>query len=243
MARYRGRLPIDKAYPGVQVSLYDTTNRRIDVTVTDMNGRFEFEDLPMGNYEARFFGRGFGPDDYMDIAVVDYFGIPGITEIVIDEEPNANNWYNEAVNWRLNVDEEDYNVRYRIVDRDIDGHNPPWVDWTPGTKTIDEQGRWTIEVESRSKSESSTIHRSSVQVNIELEDPVWLNWDAPPFEIIGGFGGIRIAWDTTNLSSFSGDEQIFVRRSDVRVDDVTDEEDFNTKTSRFGSIGFPGSDS
>jgi hypothetical protein len=69
MPSYRGRLPKDRPYQGIEVVVYNNSNIRVDVDVTDESGEFYFENLNSGNYQLRFFGGNYTEEDWQDIIV------------------------------------------------------------------------------------------------------------------------------------------------------------------------------
>jgi hypothetical protein len=107
--RFRGRLPQEPGRPfqGVQAVLYDTSNQKVDVSVSNESGIYEFLNVPEGNYEVRFFGRNYGPEDYVSIVIVTNFGYIDGQAISIRtvQDPNEAEWFNEEVEWYLEFEE------------------------------------------------------------------------------------------------------------------------------------------
>lgn len=100
MGRFRGRLTRERPYQGVQCVLYTPQNVKVDVDVTSAEGYYLFEDVPEGNYEVRFFGRGYTSEDWISITIVENFGASeaSFLEILTNDEPNENGWHNSNVN-------------------------------------------------------------------------------------------------------------------------------------------------
>lgn len=100
MGRFRGRLTRERPYQGVQCVLYTPENVKVDIDVTDEQGYYLFDGVPEGNYEVRFFGRGYTAEDWISITIVENFGVTdGIyLEILTDDEPNENGWFNDTIN-------------------------------------------------------------------------------------------------------------------------------------------------
>lgn len=71
MAEYKARLTTLRPYQGVEAVLYTLEGTRVDVDVTDERGLYHFKDIPSGQYEVRFFGRGYSEEDYITISVFD----------------------------------------------------------------------------------------------------------------------------------------------------------------------------
>lgn len=116
MGRFRGRLTRERPYQGVQCVLYTPESEKIDIDVTDEKGYYLFDDVPEGNYEVRFFGRGYTDEDWLSVTIVDNFGVPDVGTLTINtvQEPNENNWFNEIVEWSLGFDVETYIAEYKV---------------------------------------------------------------------------------------------------------------------------------
>jgi len=70
MARYRGKL-FDLVLPikGIQVAVYSLTGAKVDTTITDAYGFYQFNDLPTGTYDLRFYGGGYTSNYWITISV------------------------------------------------------------------------------------------------------------------------------------------------------------------------------
>lgn len=81
MPIYRGKLTdTTKLLSGVQVVAYNASNKnKVDTVISDQFGFYQFNDIPVGHYELRFFGGGYGKQDWLTISVaandsnVEYF--------------------------------------------------------------------------------------------------------------------------------------------------------------------------
>lgn len=93
MGKFRGRLTRETPYNGVQCVLYTPENEKVDIDVTDEKGYYFFEGIPEGNYEVRFFGRGYTAEDWISITIVENFGVAEVGSLFIRStpEPNQNN--------------------------------------------------------------------------------------------------------------------------------------------------------
>lgn len=116
MGIFRGKLDSNKPILGVQCAVYTIdTEERLDVTIADDNGYYFFKDLPDGNYQVRFYGRGYTNDDWVTITVLDGVNAnSNFIEIVLDQEPNRNNWFNEVIGWTLQYDSEEFDAQFKI---------------------------------------------------------------------------------------------------------------------------------
>jgi hypothetical protein len=59
----------NKTIPGVQVRVYDSNNNKIASTTTDWEGKYILDFKSAGNFQIRFFGEDFGPDNYIDFNI------------------------------------------------------------------------------------------------------------------------------------------------------------------------------
>lgn len=143
MGKYRGRLTRSRPYDGIQAVLYTPENKKVDVTVTNSEGYYEFSGVPEGNYEVRFYGRGYESDeDFISITIVDNFGFIENAFLSIDpiSPPNENNWFKEKIEWNLNFDEDLYTAQFKLW-RVTETEPSEWLDWEGLTQTINTQGR------------------------------------------------------------------------------------------------------
>lgn len=71
MTNYFDVLPRDKPFKGIQVVLSTPAGARIDVTVSDGEGKYAFYNVSPGTYIIKFYGGGYTSADYKTITLID----------------------------------------------------------------------------------------------------------------------------------------------------------------------------
>tara|TARA_Y100000310_G_scaffold339537_1_gene432516 strand:- start:1587 stop:1967 length:381 start_codon:yes stop_codon:yes gene_type:complete len=88
MASYRGRLSLDRPFVGVIAAIYDLNDARVDANNVDRYGFYDFDNLQTGPYILKFFGRGYGGNDNINISVVDEFDAAELAPLAFYSTPD-----------------------------------------------------------------------------------------------------------------------------------------------------------